>query len=60
MSKTMFEGAPVMLEISTITRFDKAVQSAGESDRNSDMSDREIANMGFSDYVFFLEEIEHR
>ncbi len=56
----MFEGAPVMLEVTTNTRFDKSVQSAGESDRNSDMSDREIANMDFSDYVFFLEEIEHR
>ena len=49
-----------MLELSTFAKVDISAQSAGETDRSPDMSDREIANMDFSDYVFFLEEIEHR
>ncbi len=49
-----------MLELSTFAKVDVSKQSAAETDRSSDISDHEIANMEFPDYVFFLEEIEHR
>ena len=49
-----------MLELSTFAKVDISKQSAAETDRSSDISDHEIANMEFLDYVFFLEEIEHR
>ena len=49
-----------MLEIAAFAKVDVSAPSVGEPDRTPDITDREIANMDFSDYVFFLEEIEHR
>ena len=49
-----------MLEISTAARVDAAAKSTGEPDFSSDVTDHEVANMDFSDYIFFLEEIERR
>ena len=60
MSPTICEEAPDMLEIAAFTKVDVSAPSVGEPDRTPDITDREIANMDFSDYVFFLEEIEHR
>ena len=49
-----------MLEIAAFTKVDVSAPSIGEPDRTPDITDREIANMDLADFVFFLEEIEHR
>ena len=49
-----------MLELATFVKSDISAPSVGDTDHTSDMTDHEIANMDFSDYIFFLEEIEHR